>query len=308
MIRRFRQSELKKFKRCPRSWWLSYQRGGAGYEFARKPDSEPQSGQRDTGTLVHSGLEYKYKGLGNPALFLDSIAAHENEVNGPLSDKWLKVYRLARTMVDGYEQWVESTGADQGEETVAVELELQLPIGKVMGDDVILTCKIDHVYRDLLSGELVIRDHKTVQSLDNQEILSVDDQGQFYCMMASQHFGERVNRFEHNMLRKVLRTATANPPFYGRQGVRFNEQQLDNAWTQQYSVINQMVSALQAVEADEVVNHHKVMYPTPNPQLCDWDCDFLHICPMMNNGDDWAGALSGSGIYTPRPLTLTEYE
>lgn len=307
LIRYIRQSELKKFKRCPRSWWLSYQREGNGYEFARRAEGGPQSGQRDVGTLVHSGLEYHYTTGADGALLIDSIAAGLNETDGPLSPEWIKVYRLARTMVAGYQDWIQDTGADAGETTLACELNLELPIGLVLGDEIILTCKIDRVVKDELSGELIIEDHKTVQSLDIQEILAVDDQGQFYAMMASAHYGKRVNRFRHNMLRKVLRTAAAKPPFYGRQEVRFTEEQLDNAWQQQYSVVHRMVEALQTVEANENL-HHQVMYPTPNSQLCDWDCDFLHVCPMMNNGDDWRGALAGSGIYVPRTIELKEYE
>lgn len=307
MIRYIRQSELKKFKRCPRSWWLSYKREGNGYQFARS--TAPQSGQRDAGTQVHLGLEHYYTGRDPITPLVGLRLEHLQSLEGlPLSAEWEKVYRLSRTMVEGYTHWVAETGADAGESTLGVEMNMELPIGQVYGDDVILTCKIDRVVKDELSGELIIEDHKTVGSLDVSEILSVDDQGQFYCMMAAAHYGTRVNRFRHNMLRKVLRTATANPPFYGRQEVRFTEEQLNNAWQQQYAVITNMVSALQLVEADEEVMHHRVMYPTPNPQLCGWDCDFLHICPMMNNGDDWRGALAGSGIYVPRSIELKEYE
>lgn len=307
MLRYIRQSELKKFKRCPRSWWLSYKREGNGYQFARS--DKPQSGQRDAGTQVHLGLEHYYTGKDPITPLVGLRLEHLQSLGGlPLSAEWEKVYRLSRTMVEGYVSWVEQTGADQGEQTVAVEQNLELNIGEIHGDEIILTCKIDRPVLDLLSGEIIIEDHKTVASLDAQEILAIDDQGQFYCMMASSHYGVRVNRFRHNMLRKVLRTAAAKPPFYGRQEVRFTEEQLDNAWQQQYSVITNMVLALQGAEMDEEYYHQKVMYPTPNSQLCGWDCDFLHICPMMNNGDDWRGAISGSGIYVPRTIELKEYE
>jgi RecB family exonuclease len=301
--RYIRQSELKKFKRCPRSWWLSYQREGNGYQFAAR--DKPQSGQRDVGTLVHKGLEAHYTGRGATEPIEAEYLCYLEDL-GHKTPEWEKVYRLARVMCEGYVQWVEQTGVDQGEQTVACELTIELPIGEILGDEIILTGKIDRVVLDLLSGEMIIEDTKTVASLDAQEILAIDDQGQFYAMLASAHYGTRVNRFRHNMLRKVLRTATATPPFYGRQEVRFTEEQLDNAWQQQYSVVHRMVEALQVVEFDER-QHQRVMYPTPNPQLCGWDCDFLHICPMMNNGDDWRGALAGSGIYVPRS-NEREYE
>lgn len=302
MTRFIRQSEIKAFKNCPRSWLLSYKLNGAGYEF--KPTDTPQSGQRDVGTIVHEALHDLYLGK-DPVGCINVRRARHALENGkePLSKEWLAVYKLATIMVLGYIDWLASSGSDAGEQTMHLERSIQVPLGTILGDEVILTAQIDRIVFDTLSNEYIVEDNKTVQSLDQTvDTLQVDDQGLIYCIAAQAGLGLKVNRFRHNMLRKVQRTAKATPPFYGRFEVRYNDTQLDNAWTHTIVTIQRMVEALQKIEAD-VNNHH--LYAVPNPgKDCSWRCDFIHVCPMMDDGADWHGYVNNSGVYTPRPIPV----
>lgn len=290
----FRQSEIKKFKRCPRSWWLNYRIDGSGYE-APKSDT-PQTGQRDVGLLVHAALDYYYQTNGDPGAWVAQERNADQETNGPLSKEWEEVYTLARIMVTGYVQWLEQEGYDSGERTLFVEQQLEVPIGRIRGEDVVLTARIDRVIEDMLTGEPIIEDTKTVQSMDQVGLqLNVDDQGLMYCIMAKAGLKLDAHRFRHNMLRKVKRGPQAKPPFYGRHEVRYNETQLNNAWTHMMAVVDKMTEALQYGEA----HHQRTMYPNPTKD-CTWDCGFLAICPMMDDGSDWHDALTESGLYIQR--------
>ena len=40
-----------------------------------------------------------------------------------------------------------------------------------------------------------------------------------------------------------------------------------------------------------------VTYPNWRKKDCSWDCSFTHVCPMMDDGSDWTGALIRSGRY-----------
>lgn len=292
-----RQSEIKKFKRCPRSWWLSYKRGGYGYELPPKA-AAVSAGQRNVGTLVHECIELYYTpgGMWKYAIELERQKAG---LEGYLTAEYEKdVLSLATIMVDGYADWIADNGHDVGERTLFVERQFEVPIGRVLGDDVVITGRVDRGVQDTLSGEIIFEDTKTVQSLDQVGFqLAVDDQGQLYCTLGAKDLNKQVNRFRHNMLRKVKRGPRSEPPYYGRHEVRFTEEQLNNAWTHTAVVIERMVQALQIVNRDEYM-HHTVMYPNPTKD-CTWDCDFLAICPMMDQGSDWKGALGG--LYVPRP-------
>lgn len=300
----FRQSEIKKFKRCPRSWWLSYKKDGLGYEPARS--DEPLSGQRDVGTLVHAAIEAHRKG----GVWSNPIEAFRilGQTEGWYSPEWERdVFSLARIMVQGYVQWLEETGADANEETLFVERQLSVPIGRILGEDVILTGKLDHIVRDRTTGEVIVSDVKTVDSLTKVGAeLQVDDQGLNYLILLHAAENLPVRRFRHDMLRKVKRTATAKPPFYGRHEVAYNEEQLNNAWTHTCVVLEQMVHCLQTL-GDSERYHHITVYPNPTRD-CTWDCDFLPMCPMMDDGADWKGMLSDSGLWIRKELPTPQEE
>jgi hypothetical protein len=241
-----------------------------------------------------------YSGLDIKKVWQDTRDTLCEQLGGPLPKEWLDVFQLADIMVHGYVQWLREEYGDVGEKTLFSEKAIEIPIGQMHGDEIFLTCKIDRIVQDTLSGEVLIEDTKTVATFGEYATqLQVDDQGLMYAIMAKGGLNLDVHRFRHNMLRKVKRSPKAIPPFYMRHEVRYSEEQLDNAWTHMMAVVSRMTLALQAVEADED-QHHVHMYPNPTRD-CSWRCDFLPICPMLDDGSYWQDMLEGSGLYVPRP-------
>jgi hypothetical protein len=279
-------SAVKKFKRCPRSFWLSYGTGtGDGVEPERDPE-KPLTGQRDVGTLAHLGVASIYRGEDWRATLADEKRRHEGE--GVLSPEWEKVYFLVDRMVEGFEEWRDETGADAQEEVLHVEERYKRLAGTFHGDEVWITAGPDLIVRNRVSGLITVDDWKTVASLDPPATLAFDDQKLTYGWVLDHVLGEKVHTFRHTQLKKVQRTAKAKPPFYARHEVTYSEDQRALHERHLYGTISRMVASVQAVEADPDA-HHDWLYPTPNRD-CSWDCDFIHLCPMMDQGDDWQAA------------------
>lgn len=301
-VRFIRYSATKKFMRCRRSWMLSYMRG-----LTKARGDAPASGQRDLGTLCHIGVEAIYNGEGglsailaekerHTAAWVATMAAFDSTVT-ELPKEWAKVYDLALTIIEGYIQHIEEEGYDVGETTIAVEDELQMEVGFIRGDLIILTVHVDRLVQDDITDEFIVEDTKTVQSLDIAQQLQVDNQLLDYALVYRVLRGVRVSRIRHNMLRKVGRTARATPPFYGRVEFPVNEALMQAQWRKLTGVLDDMVGVMQAIEDDPSV-HVERCYPHPTRD-CSWDCDFLAVCPMMDDGSDWEGVLSDTDLFAP---------
>lgn len=289
MERSFRQSGVKRFKRCRRSYDLGYRRnltlasGGGSFSKAR-----------DVGTMYHAGLQAYY-------LHEDPIVAVERSASEFLekysgSPETIKGITMARTMIEGYVKWQEDTGLDQGWEVLMVEKRLELPIGNVLGDDVVLTGQLDMAIRDG-NGDVYVLDDKTCDQFEKYTFnIQMAEQLLFYDMLL-----RRVEDLEpvgaiYNMARRVLRTARSTPPYYARELVRFNNTQRLNYENQLLGIVTDMVRSEQAVEADPDA-HQFAMYPTPTGD-CAWDCDFLAVCSMRDTGEHFEDAIDD--LYTTR--------
>lgn len=294
-VRKFRQSAIKSFKTCPRQAMLEYMMDG-GYETARDPGA-PAKGGRDVGSIVDLAYETYYRG-GDPLVAIDAYkqSTMEELGGGPLSDEWEKSFKLSRIMIEGYIEWLAETGIDAAEETVAVKLQLEGYIGAIRGDEVYVTGELDRLVRDTLTGELIIDDCKTVDQMQDLRWLAMGDQLLTYNILTRMHTGEAVHRGRHTQLRKVLRSARATPPFYDRTEFPYNDTQVNNHWTHMVAVLDKMVECAQAIERDPEL-HHVYAYPNPTKD-CTWRCDFLAICPMMDDGGYWRNSLGD--LYLPR--------
>ncbi len=297
-VRVIRQSEIAKFKRCPRSWWLSYQRSGNGWKPA--PSDKPGSGKRDVGTLFHMCAEaymtdYKWE----VALINSEFQLKQALDVDKLPKEWADTYELVRIMFSGYVEWLGKTGGRAGEMLLEAEAEMKVYIGNFHGDDVYVLMHLDTLIHDQVADEVFIGDYKTVDNFaDLKTTINIKDQGRIYCLLASIALNRPIRRFRLDMARKVKRTAKAVPPFYERADVRYSEAQLDATWTHMVSVIDSMVVALQKLETSEEL-HHVAVYPTPHRD-CSWDCDFLAICPMMDDGSRWQAMLDDGDFFVAR--------
>lgn len=276
--RYIRQSEIKLWKTCRRQWMLEYQQRRQAIPTAAKAS--------DVGTLYHAGVQAHAEGHPNPVGVIEAM--RDKYPDDPTFDK---AFKLAKAMVEGYVDYLATSGDEADYENIAVEMVLEVPIGTIRGDDIVVTGRVDLLRRHIPTGLYYLRDYKTVSSFDQAgRQLQVDDQLQTYAALLLVQEGIEVVEAEWMMARKVLRTGSAKPPFYDTAKVRFNRTQLRHHWEHMTAALDEMVAAYQSLEADPS-SHHRVAYPNPTKD-CTWRCDFIDVCPMHDDGGDFIGALN----------------
>lgn len=279
MKRIIRYSEIRAFQRCRRKWLNGYVLGLRLPEF--DGEYEPKI-KRDAGTLVHADLERYYNGDSPvPGVWLKT----QDPTGGTFAAEWSKVFDLAQIMLDGYAQWLLEEGFDQGERTHGTEVEVDVPMGAMLGDEVVLRVHIDRIVEDLDFGGFIIEDTKTVDSIDKDSSFDIDWQLRTYVLAARDILGLNVIAARHNMLRRVKRTARATPPFYARTSVILSDEILASHERALRGVLTDIIQTYHDLENGGV---DYVAYPNPTKD-CSWDCDFLPICAMHDDGSDLSG-------------------
>jgi hypothetical protein len=263
----------------------------------------PTEGQPGTaialGNLVHDALAafYDPERKADPVAFV--IAAGERMVQeSPIDVESIEAdVEMARIMLTGYLEWREAEGIDQGLTILGTErfAEAQLVEG------VTLLSKLDAPVLDE-NGAMLAFEHKTTGSLAaRMDTAKLDTQfltEHLVRYLEAIEAGMPREEAEHlcqgvlvNMLRKVKRTARANPPFYGRELVTHNIKELSNHWRHVVAVAREIQETRAKLDAGE--DHHTVCYPNPTMD-CSWDCPFYAICVMADDGSDFEGALAAN--------------
>lgn len=201
---------------------------------------------------------------------------------------------LSVTMVEGYMQWLEETGADAELRVLAPETKIEVPLI----DGATLLSKIDaRVIRESDGARLSL-EHKTVQSLNEPlPLLQTDYQlrtEHLVEMLDLKNRGldaevERARGVLYNMLRKVKRTATAKPPFYGREEVDHNVHELRNHFHHCATLAAEIIDAHRRL--DEGESHHIVCPPSPTREST-WKNPFFGMYPLMDDGSDYEAAFA----------------
>lgn len=253
---------------CPRQWWLRYYRG-----LERKSSLEVEGvSKAEQGTSYHTYMQLHYSGV-------DVRPLLKEEPDD-----------LVKRMVEGYLEWLAETGADQGLVIVTNERQIEIGFGKILGDDVVITGKLDLEVVDEW-GLPKIMDHKTVASLGQADQLYLDFQGRTYSLLRRME-GNPVRGFVHNQAKRVKRTGSAEPPFYSRVEVSYNDTLLANHERQLRGTLERMVQASQRLESSIVIpdEHHAFLPPNPTKD-CSWQCPFVGICGLFDDGSDAEGVL-----------------
>lgn len=183
-VKRITNGELKTFKQCRRKWYLGWYR-------RLRPGSEKILGAAALGTRVHLCLQTWYSATpGDPFKTLAETVARDAELIG---DDWErqaelgKEVELARIMLEGYFDWLEETGADQGLTIVGVEERVQVPFVKEpygVWESVDLLGKLDLRLRREWDNTRLFLDHKTVGSIpDASSRLHMDEQMLHYSLI-----------------------------------------------------------------------------------------------------------------------------
>jgi len=290
----FTNSELRTFKRCRRKWYFAY------YRRLGLPAPEV-TGVRAIGTRIHAALALYYVPAGEtPANLIDSMEAIITEDLAALMerqpmqdqiDQFTKDADLCRAIIEGYVEWLAETGADQFIEVVAPETKVFVPIDMVgpQGEKVALLGKLDVRIRRTSDGARMFVDHKTVGSITEPvRTLHMDEQMLHYHLLEyldmlarGAEAGERTDGGLYNMLRKVKRTARATPPFYDRVEIRHSITMLRSYYTRLVGEIEDILATKHKL--DEGYEPNRAAYPMPTKD-CTWDCDFFHLCTMMDDG------------------------
>ena len=285
-VRYFSNSELGTFKRCRRKWWLSY------YRWLR-PAYEKRTGVRGLGTRIHQALAVLYTPEpGDPLAVLELNLNQDRDELKEIQDweglaELEKDAELAKIMVEGYLEWIAEEGSDSSLTIIGSEVELAVPfLPKIQ-----LIGKLDVRAFDESTGLRVFIDHKSVGSFAQAvAFLSMDQQMKMYHLLeilSQMEDGTPFAETEHcdgaiyNMLRRVKRTKTAKPPFYAREIVRHNTEELRNFYKQVKGTIMQIIQLQRDLDAGGDPHVHAA--PSPRAD-CSWSCDFFLACPLFEDG------------------------
>lgn len=296
-------SEVATWDRCRRQWYLKYYLGEV------PADEIPVSNQA-LGVRVHAALEGFYGYELDPVAVLDVLYAMITEAYPDYRTDLLAERELAAIMVEGYLEWIEETGKDAGLTVVATERDIEVPFPKLRG--VVLKARLDQVVFNEVTGLLSFLDHKTAPSFDQHEMLALNPQFKFYSiiqrmLVAGNPDAPRVSGGIINTLRRVKRTEKSKPPYYQRDSFRYDEETLDAAEARIFKICTEILDARVSLdyvytEGGGLLEHvngvQRVdLYPSPRPHECRWDCPFVQLCPMMDDGSDWPGVLTRSGKF-----------
>jgi hypothetical protein len=294
-------SEISMWLRCRRKWFVSYY---LGYQ----PASEEVTGHRILGTRVHTALEGHY-GYGlDPLAVLGVLYQIELDASPEFEAELLAERDLASAMIEGYIEWAAETGADAGLRVISTEAEVTVPLPGVEGVE--LRAKLDQRVLSEETGLVLFHDWKTSATFDKHEILALDPQFRFYSMierLAAAGDGPRASGGMLTTLRRVKRSDKSRPPYYRRDEFRYDPETINSTLAKAQRVGYEIRKARQSLDwaytegqGDiDLVNlvQRSLFPPTPILRDCDWSCPFVNLCPMMDDGSDWAGVLTGSGSF-----------
>lgn len=285
--------ELQTFKDCERRWYLSdYLQLGFAHEKVTGPAA--------IGTRYHRALAAWYRPTpGDPwdefnrSVVEDQQKLEDSQAPSEVIKNFELEVDLVRAMIEGYFEWVEQTSADVGMRIVAPEAVHavnpqfpELPHARLLA-------KLDTEVENEVDNSRAFIDHKTVQSFQEAiKILHMDEQMLHYNLIRYLKIVEQNLQTEirtagaiYNMARKVKRTPQAMPPFYGREQVNHNLEQLRSYWLR---VKGTAVKIGQV--RDQLANgadHREVAPPRPERD-CSWKCEFFALCPMMDHSPNGA--------------------
>lgn len=285
------QSELSGYLRCKRKWWLGWYR-----QLHRKRYDE--SAPLTIGSLVHHGLEAYYRTVQreHPITAIRIHAGKMLEKFPEAQKSIMECETLAEIMLEGYMEWLEAEGEDSNLDIVGAEKTVEVP----MEPPFRLRGKIDAPVVRRSDGLRLQLEHKTVGNLvDIPKTAQTNFQFLTYDLLAflaareeslAKEGVQRTDGIIVNMLRKVKRTASAKPPFYGRHEVRHNKEELRNHWRHVLEIAREMERTARRLDAGEP--HQTVVPPTP-ARDCSYSCPFAEPClsGMFDDGSDVEGFL-----------------
>lgn len=286
-------SEIQTFKGCRRRWML-------GTYYGLQPNDKVMSGPLPLGTRIHNALEVFYRDGAHPVDEYNRLQRIDAQLFAQTSEatdeakvkKFDTEAELGRRMIEGYLEWLEEENRDADIEYVSQEEKLDFRL-KGFDDRVELIAKIDARVLRRSDGSRAMMDHKTAAASNFNDYLKYahhSEQLMHYVMLEnlnSQEGDSPVDGGIYNILKKVMRTPKANPPFYARIDTRFNKKTMESFWYRTLGTVRDIMSVRDALDAGE--DNRMVAYAT---QKMDWHCGtcpFFKGCFMLDDGSDAEG-------------------
>lgn len=279
-------SDLQRFNNCKRSWYL-------GSYLKLRPINEPMDGPLPFGTRVHSALELWGKGaIDTPADAYQALMAvdmEKAEKLGLFNDALVKEAKLGQVMLEGYVEWTEQTGFFAKYTVIDVESKLSdlldVHLTKFPEEppvQVLLRGKMDQRLRRNSDGAVLVHDYKTSGSLSPDTIGQFRQTPQLRLYLALQRqqapAGEWAPGFVVTILRKVLRTKAAHPPFYEAVEVSVSTSNLDAAER------NIRAQVVELVAVKTMLDSGKFRSESIVPYHVSWQCK---TCPFRLPCTEW---------------------
>lgn len=297
-----RTSERTKFKRCQQAWWWAYRWGLKG----KFREADPLW----FGTGVHEALAQWYKGPGlkrgmHPAKYWERWVGDEiNEIRTAVSgdfneDVWVDAKVLGIAMLEGY---VERYGKDPTWHVIAPEESFQIDIPYRRKDGVlaIYAGTFDLVYRDLVTDEIWLGEHKTAKQISTRH-LSLDDQAGSYWAIASKVLehrgvlkpGETIAGIMYNFLRKGMpdkRPRDEDGRCLNKDGSVSKNQPSPLFVREEINrVRSERANMLRRIQKEAIwmnAARHRPDDLTKTPTRdCYWQCEFFEMCELHEKGD-----------------------
>lgn len=286
-------SEIQTFKGCRRRWML-------GTYYGLQPNDKVMSGPLPLGTRIHNALEVFYRDGEHPVDEYNRLQRIDAQLFAQTSEatdeakvkKFDTEAELGRRMIEGYLEWLEEENRDADIEYVSQEEKLDFRL-KGFDDRVELIAKIDARVLRKSDGSRAMMDHKTAAASNFNDYLKYahhSEQLMHYVMLENLNSKEGDSPVDggiYNILKKVMRTPKANPPFYERVDTRFNKKTMESFWYRTLGTVRDIMSVRDALDAGE--DNRMVAYAT---QKMDWHCGtcpFFKGCFMLDDGSDAEG-------------------
>lgn len=280
-------SSLKQWASCPRAGYLG------NYLQLQRID-QPRTGAMPFGTRVHTALEL-FNNSGwtvEPVKIWRKLMDREWDIaqdSGQMPWNLEKEDKLGFAILEGFWNWLEEEHVFAKwrivhiEHKLATSIEIPLPDGRLV--DIILKGKLDIVEQRLSDGAIFAGDYKTVGDLSETTISSriAESQGPLYTILLrnQEDTSTWVAGFVLIMLRKVLRSARSNPPYYQRIELPYSNAKLDSAYR---NIMAEATQVLDTIDRLDNGAHHLDVAPYRPSWQCQ-SCPFKNPCQEMQDGN-----------------------
>jgi hypothetical protein len=241
------------------------------------------------GSRIHKALEEAEKGVvDTPLVAWRSLIEKDRGAllaSGFGTDDLDSEDRLGQAMLSGFMDWEAESGFHNTYEVEAVEKGITdtLTFPEIEGVSLRVRGKLDRVLIRRSDNSRWVGDYKTMGTFSERDMLGLtrSPQPRLYAMLMRAHAPEDqwVAGAVYSLLRKVLRTPRANPPFFAQLVVPVTDYDLESYRLRTVSMVRHILDSVTRLTAGE--NHRTVVHFAPSWQC--QTCPFKAPCWLMQD-------------------------